>query len=96
MLLAAVILSQAIPPDAQSGYLWAWIAVAFIGGTPGVIGAVLASSTAKKVDKVRTEVMPNGGSSSFDLTHRLLWQIHEKTDSIDVRVRSLEQSTREK
>ena len=86
-LTAAGFLAQQMPaPDVSPFYLGAWVAVAFIGGTPGVVAAVMTGrnrrETRAELAEVRHEVMPNGGSSSFDLLHRLAWETHERTEPI--------------
>jgi len=87
MLLAAVLVAQTLPEaSVPTGYLVAWVAVAFISGTPGLVGIVVAgrarNETRTELAAVRQEVMPNGGSSSFDLLHRLAWETHERTQHL--------------
>jgi hypothetical protein len=94
-LTALLVAQQQLPaPDVSPYYLTAWIAVAFIGGTPGVVAAVMSSrnrkETRQELQQVRHEVTPNGGSSSFDLLHRLAWETHESTGEIRRRVELLD------
>lgn len=96
-LLVAGVVAQSPLPDSKAspGYLAAWVLVAAIAGTPGIIAAVLSSrnrnETRAELQQVRHEVMPNGGSSSFDLLHRLAWETHERSAAIPQLVDRVEQ-----
>lgn len=90
------LLANSLPEaNVTAWYLVAWVAVAFIGGTPGVVAAVLSSrnrrETRHEIQAVKHEVMPNGGSSSFDLLHRLVWETHERTGPIPELVRRVDE-----
>lgn len=89
-LLIGVLAQQIPEPEVSPLYLAAWVTVAFIAGTPGVLAAVLTSRNRKELETVRHEVMPNGGSSSFDLLHRLAWETHERAGAIPLLVERVE------
>lgn len=93
--VALSLVAQTLPaPNVSPVYLAAWVLVAMIAGTPGVIATVLASrnrqETRQEIEQVRYQVMPNGGGSSFDLLHRLVWETHERTEPIPELVERVE------
>lgn len=55
------------------------VLVATVTAIPATIAAVGARDAKRLVREVRREVMPNGGSSSYDVLHRLVWETHEAT-----------------
>lgn len=103
LLALAVLAQQTVPDVATVPYLWAWVAVAFIGATPGVIAAFVGMTNRKELATVRHEVTPSTGDSSYDLLHRLVWETHEiagrtehRVEAIHARVEVLEVERKER
>lgn len=88
MLLAALSL-LAVSEDIAFPAL-ATIVVAVVTTVPATIAASVSVANRRQIEKVRHEVMPNGGSSSFDLLHRLVWETHERTEPIPELVKRVE------
>lgn len=71
------------------------VLVGVIGMVSATIAAVSSISNRREISRVRYEVSPNGGSSSYDMIHRLVWETHEQTAKIPelvARVDKLEES----
>jgi hypothetical protein len=76
MLITVVALSEA-ETTALAG-----IAVAALTIIPSTLAAFGTLANRRAIARVTNEVTPNGGSSSYDLLHRLVWETHERAGSI--------------